>query len=111
VLADLSDAQLAGLYRAADAVAVPSLYEGFGMVPLEAMASGTPAVVASDAGALAEVAGDAAIQVPERTPEAWVRGIAEATARREELLPKGFEAAARHRWPQVAAAVREVLAG
>jgi glycosyltransferase involved in cell wall biosynthesis len=111
VLADLSDEQLAGLYRAADAVAVPSLYEGFGMVPLEAMASGTPAVVASDAGALAEVAGAAAIQVPERSPEAWVRGIAEATARREELLPKGFEAAARHRWPQVAAAVREVLAG
>jgi glycosyltransferase involved in cell wall biosynthesis len=111
LLPGLSDEQLAGLYRAADAVAVPSLYEGFGIVPLEAMASGTPAVVASDAGALAEVAGDAAIQVPERTPEAWLRGIAEASARREELVRKGFETAARHRWPQVAAAVREVLAG
>jgi glycosyltransferase involved in cell wall biosynthesis len=111
LLPDLSDEQLAGLYRAADAVAVPSLYEGFGIVPLEAMASGTPAVVARDAGALAEVAGDAAIQVAERTPEAWLHGIEEARARREQLVPKGLERAARHRWPQVAAAVRKVLAG
>jgi glycosyltransferase involved in cell wall biosynthesis len=109
LLPDVDDAALARLYRAAEVVAVPSLYEGFGMVPLEAMASGTPAVVAADAGALAEVAGDAAIQVAERTPEAWITGIEEATRRREELILKGLERAARHRWPQVAAAVRAVL--
>ncbi len=109
LLPDVDDDSLARLYRAAEVVAVPSLYEGFGMVPLEAMASGTPAVVAADAGALAEVAGDAAIQVRERRPEAWTRGIAAARERREELIPKGLERAARHRWPQVAAAVREVL--
>ena len=89
LLPDVDDAALARLYRAAEVVAVPSLYEGFGMVPLEAMASGTPAVVAADAGALAEVAGDAAIQVAERTPEAWTRGIEEATRRREELILTG----------------------
>jgi glycosyltransferase involved in cell wall biosynthesis len=109
VLFDLDDYALARLYRAAEAVAVPSLYEGFGMVPVEAMASGTPAVVAGDAGALAEVAGGAAIQVTERSPEAWIRGIEEAVRRRAELIPEGLERAARHRWPHVAAAVREVL--
>ena len=109
LLPDVDDAALARLYRAAEVVAVPSLYEGFGMVPLEAMASGTPAVVAADAGALAEVAGDAAIRVAERTPEAWIGGIEEATRRREELIRTGLERAARHRWPQVAAAVRAVL--
>jgi glycosyltransferase involved in cell wall biosynthesis len=103
------DEPLAGLYRAAEVVAAPSLYEGFGIVPLEAMASGTPAVVARDAGALAEVAGDAAIQVAERTPEAWIRAIAEARERRAELVPQGLERAKRHRWPAVADAVRAVL--
>jgi glycosyltransferase involved in cell wall biosynthesis len=106
---DLSDEQLAGLYRAADVVALPSLYEGFGIVALEAMASGTPAVIARDAGALAEVAGDAAIAVGERTPEAWTSAIAEARARRQELVPKGLERAGRHRWPEVADAVRAVF--
>jgi glycosyltransferase involved in cell wall biosynthesis len=106
---DLSDEQLAGLYRAAEVVAVPSLYEGFGIVALEAMASGTPVVVARDAGALAEVAGGAAIVVGERTPEAWTGAIAEARERRQELVPKGLERAARHRWPEVADAVRAVL--
>jgi hypothetical protein len=75
------------------------------------MASGTPAAVATDAGALAEVAGDAAVQVPERTPEAWVRGIAEARGGGDARIEAGLRQAARHRWPQVAAAVREVLAG
>jgi glycosyltransferase involved in cell wall biosynthesis len=109
LLADLDDAALARLYRAAEAVAAPSLYEGFGMVPLEAMASGTPAVVAADAGALTEVTGDAAISVAERTPRAWLEAIAEARERRAELVPRGLARAAAHRWPTVAQAVREVL--
>jgi glycosyltransferase involved in cell wall biosynthesis len=109
LLPDVDDAGLVRLYRAAEAVAVPSLYEGFGMVPLEAMASGTPAVVAADAGALAEVAGDAALTVADRTPEAWTRAIAEARERRESLVRVGLQRAGLHRWPQVAAAVRVVL--
>jgi glycosyltransferase involved in cell wall biosynthesis len=111
LMPDLSDEQLAGLYRAAEVVAVPSLYEGFGIVPLEAMASGTPTVVARDAGALAEVTGDAAISVGERTPQAWAGAIAAARERRQELVARGLERARGHRWPQVADAVRAVLAG
>jgi glycosyltransferase involved in cell wall biosynthesis len=110
LLADLDDAALARLYRAAEVVAAPSLYEGVGMVPLEAMATGTPAVVAADAGALTEVTGDAAISVAERTPSAWLEAIAQARAQREELTARGLERAARHRWPQVADDVRAVLA-
>lgn len=53
------DRQLAALYRGASALACPSLYEGFGMPPLEAMALGCP-VACSDAGSLPEVVGDAA---------------------------------------------------
>jgi glycosyltransferase involved in cell wall biosynthesis len=108
-LPEVDDDALARLYRAAHAVAVPSLYEGFGIVPLEAMASGTPVAIASNAGALGELAGDAAIEVAERTGEAWAAGIAQAQERREQLVAKGLERAGRHRWPRVAAAVREVL--
>jgi glycosyltransferase involved in cell wall biosynthesis len=109
-LAELDDDRLARLYRAAEVVAVPSLYEGFGIVALEAMASGTPVVVAADAGALGEVAGPAAIQVDERTGEAWAAAIAGARERRAELTAAGLERAAQHRWPRVAEAVRKVMA-
>ena len=57
--------------RAAGAYASPALYEGFGIAPLEAMASGTPAVVAADSGGLVEVSGPAAIVVAERSAAAW----------------------------------------
>jgi glycosyltransferase involved in cell wall biosynthesis len=109
-LGEVDDDALARLYRAAEVVAVPSLYEGFGIVPLEAMASATPAVVAADAGALGEVAGAAAIQVGERTGEAWAAAIASARERRAKLTAAGLERAAEHRWPRVAEAVRGVLA-
>jgi glycosyltransferase involved in cell wall biosynthesis len=108
-LPDADDDALARLYRAAAAVALPSLYEGFGMVALEAMASGTPVAVAADAGALAEVAGDAAIQVPDRTPEAWTAAIELAERERDQRVKRGLLQAGAHRWPQVAAAVRAVL--
>lgn len=56
-------AELVALYNAADVLVAPSLYEGFGITPLEAMACGTPVVVA-DATALPEVVGDAGLRVP-----------------------------------------------
>jgi glycosyltransferase involved in cell wall biosynthesis len=74
-LGHIDDETLADLYRAAAVTAYPSLYEGFGLPVVEAMACGSP-VVASDRGALPEVAGDAAILV-EPSP----RGIADGLRR------------------------------
>src|SRR4051794_16343850 len=89
LLEGVEDPELLSLYRAADAVAAPAIYEGFGIVPLEAMACGTPALIAVDAGALEEVSGPAAIRVPERTPEAWRAAVEEAGRRRAELAVTG----------------------
>lgn len=75
-LGRVSDEELADLYRAASVVAVPSLYEGFGLPILEAMACGAP-VVASSRGAMPEVAGDGAI-VADPTPDALAVAIREA---------------------------------
>ena len=61
--------ELVRLYRTASALVFPSLYEGFGLPPLEAMACGCP-VAASDAGALPEVLGDAAATFDPTEPEA-----------------------------------------
>ena len=75
-LGRVSDDQLADLYRAATVVAVPSLYEGFGLPILEAMACGAP-TVASSRGAMPEVAGEGAI-VADPTPDALADAIREA---------------------------------
>lgn len=74
-LGPMTDEDLASLYSASDALLFPSLYEGFGWPPLEAMASGVP-VVCSRSGALPEVVGDAALTAE---PED-VRGLANHVA-------------------------------
>ena len=68
------DETLAVLYRLAGVFVFPSLYEGFGLPPLEAMASGTP-VVTSNVSSLPEVVGDAAVLVDPYEPEAIADGI------------------------------------
>ena len=75
---EVSDEELAALYRGARCLVFPSLYEGFGIPVLEAMACGTP-VVTSRGGATEEVAGGAAVLVDPLDVEAIAAGIEEAT--------------------------------
>jgi glycosyltransferase involved in cell wall biosynthesis len=93
-LGRVDDDELADLYRAAAVVCVPSLYEGFGLPILEAMACGAP-VVASNRGAMPEVAGDGAI-CTDPTPNALALGIQAAlgATERERLRLAGVRQAA-----------------
>ncbi|MBD0330643.1 MAG: glycosyltransferase, partial [Thermoleophilia bacterium] len=95
------------LLRGALCLAYPSLYEGFGIPVLEAMASGVP-VVTSRGGALEEVAGGAAELVDPLDPASIAEGIARADARREELAARGRERAAAYTWERVAEATVRV---
>jgi glycosyltransferase involved in cell wall biosynthesis len=109
VLGAVSDTELLSLYRAADAFAAPALSEGFGIAPLEAMACGTPVVVAGDSGGLEETSGPAAIVVSERTAAAWLAGLDQALARPDWLIEAGLRHAARFRWHEVTGRTRAVL--
>ena len=100
-LGQVPDEQLAALYRGARCLVYPSLYEGFGIPVLEAMACGTP-VVTSAGGATEEVAGGAAVLVDPHDVAAIAAGIEEAEARRNDLRARGMERAARFRWERVA---------
>ena len=97
---DVPDAELPGLYAAADVLVWPSLNEGFGLPPLEAMACGTP-VVASAVTSMPEILGDAAFYVeptdPERIFEATRRLIAEPDLR-DEHVARGKRQAREHTW-------------
>ena len=87
-----SDEQLRGLYSSALAVAVPSLAEGFGLPVLEAMACGAP-VLASNATALPEAAGGAALLLAPKDEPAWrdaLRRIVEDEQLRAQLRERGF---------------------
>ena len=86
----VDDEQLAALYRGARCLAYPSLYEGFGIPIVEAMACGTP-VVTSRGGATEEVAGGAAVLVDPFDPAAIAAGIKEAATRRDALRTVGLE--------------------
>jgi glycosyltransferase involved in cell wall biosynthesis len=110
LLGPVGEGELVELMRAAGALAAPAIYEGFGIAPLEAMACGTPAVIAADSGGLEEVSGAAAIVVAERTPEAWRAAVERALERPADLIERGLDHAAQFTWPGVAAQTREVLA-
>jgi glycosyltransferase involved in cell wall biosynthesis len=100
------------LYNAATAFAYPSRYEGFGMPPLEAMACGTPAVVAA-ASSLPEVVGDAALLAAPDDVSAWASALwrlLSDAALRDDLRARGFARAARFSYERVARATAEVYA-
>jgi glycosyltransferase involved in cell wall biosynthesis len=105
----VADADLADFYRAATVFAFPSLYEGFGLPVLEAMASGTP-VVCSHATSLPEVAGDAALLVDPVRPDALADALRAALTDeplRATLRDRGTTRAAQFTWERTA---RETLA-
>jgi glycosyltransferase involved in cell wall biosynthesis len=106
----VGSAELVDLYRSAACVVFPSLYEGFGMPPLEAMACGTP-VASSTAGALPEVVGDAAVLFDPEDVDAMSGAILAAIDRREELAELGQRRAASFTWDACAAAHLAVFQG
>ena len=112
-LGEISDEELARQYRGALCLAYPSLYEGFGIPVLEAMACGTP-VVTSSGGATEEVAGGAAVLVDPRDVDAIAEGIDAAIGKRDELRVLGLERARAYSWDETArltvAAYREAAA-
>ena len=106
----LPEKTLAVMYRLASVFVFPSLYEGFGLPPLEAMASGTP-VVTSNVSSLPEVAGDAAVLVDPYSPDAIADGIYRVMsddALRAELRVKGPLRARQFSWAQSVGRVREI---
>jgi len=106
------DAHLPDLYRGALALVYPSLWEGFGLPVLEAMACGTPVITSFGSGT-EELAGEAALLVDPTD----IHGISEALRRliahdglRQRLRRQGLERAGQFSWPATAAATRALLA-
>ena len=96
------DEQLDALIRGADVVVHPSLYEGFGLILVEAMARGIPLAVA-DATALPETAGDAAVLFDPADPDALAEAIRTAIEQRDALAAAGRRRAAQMSWAKAAA--------
>jgi len=98
------DEDLPALYSAAALFVFPSLYEGFGLPVLEALACGAP-VITSNASSLPEVAGEAALLVDPNSLEALVRAAREVLSKgrlREDLQAKGPRQAAKFNWQRAA---------
>ncbi|MBP6015995.1 MAG: glycosyltransferase family 4 protein [Candidatus Promineofilum sp.] len=112
----VDDTDLPALYSAADLLAFPSLYEGFGLPLLEAMACGTP-VLSSDASSLPEVAGGgSAVLLSPHDESGWSRAMIELLsdpAARQRLSTAGYQRSAQFSWAvaarQLAALYRHIL--
>jgi len=101
---------LAVMYRLASVFVFPSLYEGFGLPPLEAMASGTP-VVASNVSSLPEVVGDAAVLIEPRDPQSIAEGIRRVLCDehlRSDLRARGLTRARQFSWEASVRRIREI---
>jgi D-inositol-3-phosphate glycosyltransferase len=101
-------------YASADAVVMPSLYESFGMVALEAMACGTP-VVASDVGGLPFIVrdGETGFLVPERDPQSLAECLSQLIrdpALRKRLGDRGIQVARDYAWPRIADRIEALYA-
>jgi glycosyltransferase involved in cell wall biosynthesis len=110
-LGRVDDDRLLALYQAASIFAYPSLYEGFGLPVLEAMACGVP-VVTSDVSSLPEVAGGAALLVDPRDPRALAAALHRlltTPALAADLAARGRAQAARYTWAKTAMGMEEVF--
>ena len=104
------DGDLPMLYQGADALAFPSLYEGFGLPVAEAMACGCP-VIAGNTSSLPEVAGDAGLLVSPNDEDAWAGALARLLrdeALRADMSRRGLEQARRFSWTVAAGQTLEV---
>ncbi len=106
----VADEDLPAVYSMAEAMVFPSVYEGFGLPPLEALACGTP-VACSDASSLPEVMGDAGLLIPPTDVRAWMLGLGrllmDADLRRD-LSARGPRQAALFTWADAARKTRIV---
>lgn len=112
VTGELDEQILQGFVRHAVALVQPSLYEGFGLPPLEAMASGCP-VIASRAASLPEVCGDAALYFDPQDSsalETHMRTLLHDESLRADLIARGKRQAGLFDWSRTAAQVRDILA-
>lgn len=107
----IPDSQLRALYEHASAFIFPSLYEGFGIPPLEAMLCGCP-VVASNASSIPEICSDAAHYFDPRKPKeiiAAIKCVIENDGLRNDLIEKGRKRASEFSWDNSAARLRSAL--
>jgi alpha-1,3-rhamnosyl/mannosyltransferase len=110
LLGPVAEADLPALYAGAELFVFPSLYEGFGLPVLEAMACGAP-VVCSNVSSLPEVAGDAALLVDPLDMDALAAAIVRVLgdeALRSEMRQRGLQQAGRFTWAQTAQQTLEI---
>jgi len=106
----IEDEEAPYLYNGADVYAFPSIYEGFGLPPLEAMSCGTP-VVASNTSSIPEVVGDAGVLLSPKDVESWVKAILRILRDkplREKMTTASLKQAKKFSWRKTARQTVEV---